>query len=60
MCVCGEMEGRREAEERRGWEEHNGSDVAFNFFLSFICCGQVNTSGNRNTEQDMDIPTSLY
>lgn len=34
-------------------------DAAF-IFSEFACYGWINTSGIRNTEQDMDIPTSLY
>lgn len=43
----------------RGQESILVVDDAF-ILSEFACYDWVNTSGIRNTEQDMDIPTSLY
>lgn len=57
--TCLGSEEERERERGGGWESIMVVDAAF-IFSEFACCDWVNTSGIRNTEQDMDIPTSLY
>lgn len=50
---------KRERERGGGPESIMVVDVAF-ILSEFACCDWVNTSGIRNTEQDMHIPASLY